>query len=56
MPYISVWLTIKMLTFFQTDASPTSLNFSPNYTSVGSDSTSVTGVKAIENGGGGDRG
>lgn len=35
---------------------PISKPISPNYTLVGSDSTSVTGVKALVIGGGGDRG
>jgi hypothetical protein len=44
-----------MVAFFQNDASPTSLNFSPTCTSIAFTSTSVMGVKALVVGGGGDR-
>ena len=44
-----------MLASFQINASPTSLNFSPNYNPIGSTSPSVTALKALEGGEYGDR-
>jgi hypothetical protein len=44
-----------MLTFFQADASPISVNFSSNYSSLGSTSSSIEGLKPLMSVGNSDR-